>query len=111
MSEKKKSKNIFKWLTRFFSSIVAELRRVIWPTKEKLMQTSAVVLVVIGIAIVILTGISKGAGFLLTKAGFYEQVPAKVTTLVDEASSSSETSVQETTASETPEETTASSAQ
>ncbi|NLT11320.1 MAG: preprotein translocase subunit SecE [Clostridiaceae bacterium] len=111
MSDEKKSKNIFKKIGRLFSSVIAELKKVIWPTKEKLIQTCAVVLVVIGIAIVALTGISKGAGYLLKKVGFYEQAPAKVTTVATDSSSTLESSATETEAAEISEEATVSSAQ
>ena len=38
------------------------------------MQTSAVVLVVIAVCAILLTAIGKGAGWVLEKVGFYDQV-------------------------------------
>ncbi len=50
-----------------------ELKRVIWPTREKLIQTSVIVLVVIAFAAILLTSISEGAKFALDEIGFYDQ--------------------------------------
>lgn len=82
----KKSKNIFKRIAGQFNDVRKELKRVIWPTRQKLIQTSVVVLVVIGIFIVLLTGISKGTGYILEKVGFYDQVPAQEETTLPEVS-------------------------
>ena len=42
-----KKGNIFQRAAKGFSDVIAELKRVTWPTKEKLTKTSAVVLLVI----------------------------------------------------------------
>lgn len=73
MADKKKKPNIFKRIAQKFKDVRQELKRVIWPTKEKLIQNSAVVLVVIIVCTIFLTAIGKGAGWILEKVGFYDQ--------------------------------------
>ncbi|MBR3057938.1 MAG: preprotein translocase subunit SecE [Clostridiales bacterium] len=73
MADNKKKPNIFKRIAQKFNDVRLELKRVIWPTKEKLVQTSAVVLVVIAVCAILLTAIGKGAGWILEKVGFYDQ--------------------------------------
>ena len=74
MADKKKKPNIFKRIAQKFKDVRQELKRVIWPTKEKLIQNSAVVLVVIVVCTIFLTAIGKVGGWVLEKVGFYEQV-------------------------------------
>jgi len=74
MADQKNKKNIFQKIGKKFVEIRQELKRVIWPTKEKLVQTSVVVLAVIVAATVLLTLISQGGTFVLEKIGFYNQV-------------------------------------
>jgi preprotein translocase subunit SecE len=110
MAEKNKSNNIFNRLGRGFinffknigkrfSDVRLELKRVIWPTKQKLIQTSIVVLVVIGIAAVLLYGISEGSKALLTKIGFYDQVAETTASTVLPSDTTPSASLSETTAS------------
>jgi len=78
MSEKKKKQNIFlrvgKGVAHRFVEVRQEMKRVIWPTKEKLLQVTAVVLVVIVAAAIILSVVSQGSKYILGKVGFYVQV-------------------------------------
>ena len=67
-----KKGNIFKRFGKKFSDIIAELKRVTWPTGEKLAKTSAVVLLVIVFFAVYLTLISDGGRWILDKIGFYD---------------------------------------
>lgn len=108
MAEKKKSNNIFirigrgfinffKNIGKRFSDVRLELKRVIWPTKQKLIQTSVVVLVVIGIAAVLLTGISQGSQAILEKLGFYKQVSETTASTVLPSDTTPSTSSSETT--------------
>ncbi len=110
MAEKKKSNNIFvrigrgfvnffKKIGKRFSDVRLELKRVIWPTKQKLIQTSVVVLVVIGVAAVLLTGISKGSQFILDRIGFYKQVTETTASTVLPSDTTASTSSSETSAS------------
>ena len=94
MADKKKG-NIFKRIRNRFSDIRQELKRVIWPTREKLTQTSIVVLTVIVIAAVVLTLISKGGTAILERVGFYQEVPTSTTEVT---TATPEVTVAETTA-------------
>jgi|GEM_PF-1053971 preprotein translocase subunit SecE len=76
--------NFFKRIGTGFLNVRQELKRVIWPTREKLIQTAAVVLVVIVIASVSLYLISTGARALLVKIGFYDQKLSTETTILPE---------------------------
>lgn len=70
----KKKLNIFQKIKRRFTEVRQELKRVIWPTREKLIQVSAVVLAIILAFAVFLTLISTGGRALLERVGFYEEV-------------------------------------
>ena len=54
-----KKGNIFTRIAKAFSDVIAELKRVTWPTREKLTKTSAVVLLVIVFFAVYLTIIGE----------------------------------------------------
>ncbi|MBQ5966750.1 MAG: preprotein translocase subunit SecE [Clostridiales bacterium] len=96
MADKKKKPNIFKRIAMKFNDVRLELKRVIWPTKEKLIQNSAVVLVVIAVCAILLTAISKGAGWILEKVGFYDQnIETTVTTTVESDASDASVSITE----------------
>jgi len=102
MADKKKKDNIFKrtikGIVRRFTEVRQELKRVIWPTKEKLIQVSVVVLAVIVAAAVFLSLIGKGTGFILEKAGFYRQVEETTATTTTAAETTAEATAAETTA-------------
>ena len=90
-----KKGNIFKRIAKSFTDVIAELKRVTWPTKEKLAKTSAVVLLVIVFFAVYLTIIGSGGRWVLDKIGFYDIVETTATT------EASETTAETTAASET----------
>ena len=94
--------NIFKRLGKRISDVFAELKRVTWPTGEKLAKTAAVVLLVIVFFAVYLTLISGGGRWILDKVGFYDIVE---TTVPVETVAPVETTTAATEASETVEET------
>lgn len=105
-----KSKNIFVRLAKFFKDIRSEAKKSVWPTKEKLKQTSFVVLAVILFFAVFLALIKNGSSAILNQIGFYDQIET-TTTAVTTAATTAETTValEETsdeTTSETSEETT-----
>ena len=102
-----KKNNIFKRIGKKFSDIIAELKRVTWPTKEKLAKTSAVVLLVILFFAVYLTLIGTGGRWVLDKIGFYNIVE---TTAATTQASETTTAAETTAASETTAATTESSA-
>lgn len=72
--------NIFKRLGKRISDIFAELKRVTWPTGEKLAKTAAVVLLVIVFFAVYLTLIGNGGRWVLDQIGFYDIVETTATT-------------------------------
>ena len=72
-------KNIFQRIGKKFSDIIAELKRVTWPSKDKLAKTSAVVLLVILFFAVYLTLIGTGGRWILDQAGFYDVVETEPT--------------------------------
>ncbi len=74
-----KKDNIFKRIGKKFSDIIAELKRVTWPAKDKLVKTSAVVLLVILFFAVYLTLIGTGGRWILDKVGFYDVVETEPT--------------------------------
>ena len=99
--------NIFKRLGKRISDIFAELKRVTWPTGEKLAKTAAVVLLVIVFFAVYLTLIGNGGRWVLDKIGFYNIVE---TTAATTQASETTTAAETTAASETTAATTESSA-
>lgn len=85
MADKKgKKKNIFQRIGQHFKEVRAELKRVIWPSKDKLKNISAVVLVCIVFFAIFLSIINLGGHWLLEKIHFYDQVEA-TTTVATEA--------------------------
>lgn len=100
--KKEKKKNIFQRIRQSFKDVVLELKRVIWPSKEKLKNISAVVLVCIVFFAIFLSIINLGGHWLLEKIHFYDQVEA--TTVVTTAATEATTTTVETTVEETSEE-------
>lgn len=91
-----KKGNIFKRFGKRVSDIIAELKRVTWPTGEKLAKTSAVVLLVIVFFAVYLTLISDGGRWILDKIGFYDIVETTATEATTEATTEAVTEAPET---------------
>ena len=105
MADKKKKMNVFQRIAQLFKDVRSELKKVVWPSKEKLKNTCAVVLVVIVFFAIYLSIINNGGHWVLEKIGFYDNTPITTTTSV------ADTTVAETTAAteateETSEETT-----
>ncbi|MDD3959650.1 MAG: preprotein translocase subunit SecE [Clostridiaceae bacterium] len=84
----------FKRIGGGITNVRQELKRVLWPTREKLIQTSVIVLVVIAVAAIILTAIGSGARHGLEAIGFYEVKDRTVETTV--LPDTGETTVMET---------------
>ena len=95
-----KKVNIFKRIGKKISDVIAELKRVTWPTGEKLAKTAAVVLLVIVFFAVYLTLIGSGGRWVLDKIGFYDTVETTATQPVE-----TEAATEPTEAAETVEET------
>jgi len=99
-----KKGNIFKRIGKKISDVFAELKRVTWPTGEKLAKTAAVVLLVIVFFAVYLTLIGNGGRWILDKVGFYTVVETTATTTTAETSAET-TPATEASASESAEAT------
>ena len=91
-----KKGNIFKRFGKKVSDVIAELKRVTWPTGEKLAKTTAVVLLVIVFFAVYLTLISDGGRWILDKIGFYDIVETTATEATTEATTEAVTEAPET---------------
>lgn len=103
MAEKKKDFFLKRWgkaIVRRFVETRQELKRVIWPTKAKLMQVSVVVLAVILAAAILLSGTSKIASTILEAVGFYTQA-TETTVAATAAQTTAAPAATETTAAAT----------
>ena len=76
----KSNKNFFQKIGQVFKEVRQELKKSVWPSKEKLKSTSAVVLAVILFFAVFLSFISIGGRWVLDKANFYDEVEPTATT-------------------------------
>ena len=102
MADKSKNKNVFQKIAQVYK----ELRKSTWPSKEKLKNTSAVVLAVIAFFAVLLSFISLGGRWVLDKINFYDEVEPTATvstevTAVTEAVTIEETAAETEAVSET----------
>ncbi len=92
-------------LTNFFRELKAELKRIIWPDKKKLKQSTAIVLALVIASAVLIFVIDSIVNSSLTMAGFYDTTPrvATVTTVEETTVAEAETEAVETTEAETKE--------
>ena len=88
--------NIFKRIGKKISDVFAELKRVTWPTGEKLAKTAAVVLLVIVFFAVYLTLLSAGGRWVLDQVGFYDIVETTATEASEIVATEATTTVAET---------------
>ena len=102
MADKKKS--IFERIGAKFKGVASELKKVVWPSKDKLKSITAVVFVVILFFAIYLTAINQGGHWLLEKVGFYE-LTTETTVEETEATEASESVDTDIEAVETTEET------
>jgi preprotein translocase subunit SecE len=59
---KEKRPGLFARLFRFLKEVVAELRKVIWPTRKQMITYTAVVLVFLAVMVAIIAGLDLGIG-------------------------------------------------
>ena len=69
-----------KKLKTFASNLKAELKRVVWPDRKKLIQITATVLAICLIIVIALFFIDSVLGGILNSVGFYSQTPTTNTT-------------------------------
>ena len=96
-----KKGNFIQRAGKAFTDVIAELKRVTWPTKEKLAKTSAVCLLVIVFFAIYLTIIGSGGRWVLDKIGFYNIVETTATETAETTAASETTPASETTAAST----------
>ena len=101
MADKSK-KNVFQKIAQVFKEVRQELKKSVWPSKEKLRNTSAVVLAVIVFFAVFLSVISMGGRWILDKANFYDEVqPSETSAEITAAPEVIEIEPEETEAEQT----------
>jgi preprotein translocase SecE subunit len=83
-----------KGLATFFTSMKAEIKRIVWPDRKHLIQSTATVLAIIVTAGIILFAVDSILAGILTAVGFY--TPA-ATTSVPAATTAASTVTAETT--------------
>ena len=99
MADKSKKKNVFQKIAQVYKEVRQELRKSTWPSREKLKNTSAVVLAVIAFFAVLLSFISLGGRWVLDKINFYDEV--EQTAVSTEVTAVTEAVTIETAAAET----------
>ena len=97
-----------KRLKNFFIGLKSELKRVIWPDRKRLIQSTATVLAICLIVSILLWVVDTLVGGILKGVGFYAGGTATTTTTTTVSSTESNTTTAsgETTASGTTAETT-----
>ncbi len=89
-------------LLNFFRELKAELKRIIWPDKKKMKQSTSVVLAIVFAAAILIFAVDSFVNASLTAAGFYNTTPRVTTTAAaDESPSEDETSTTTSTSAET----------
>lgn len=91
-----------KSLKTFFINLRAELKRVVWPDRKRLIQNTATVLAICLIASVILFVVDSVFGGILEGIGFYSPktetaAPPAIETTIDETSQETEPVVSDDT--------------
>lgn len=78
--DKKQKPNIGKRLLNFFANLKAELKRVIWPDRKKLIHSTVTVLAICIMAGIFLFLVDTGLGAILEGIGFYGKGTTSTTT-------------------------------
>jgi preprotein translocase subunit SecE len=103
---------IGKRLKNFFINMKAEVKRIVWPDRKRLIQNTATVLAICLLAGLLLFIIDFALGKFLTAVGFYNPSSTTVvTTTVATTASSSETTSAATSSGETTSSTTTATTQ
>jgi preprotein translocase subunit SecE len=64
-------------LKKWFTNIITELKRVVWPDKKKLRQSTATVLLIIFIAVIIILAFDSAIRGIFNATGFYGKAPVE----------------------------------
>jgi preprotein translocase subunit SecE len=92
-------------MKQFFSSLKAELKRVVWPDRKKLVQSTATVLAIclmVGLLLFVIDSVLSGS---LNALGFYSPNPTTVATTTAETTAETTTGTSGTVPGETAETT------
>jgi preprotein translocase subunit SecE len=79
-----KKRNLFQRIARGMSDIRSELKRVVWPDKKKLKQSTATVLAIILMFMVLIYIFDVAIRGIFTTTGFYSAKEKEVTETVEE---------------------------
>ena len=119
--KEKKAGNFGKKIIKFFSDIKAELKKVIWPDRKKLVQSTATVLAICAIMAALVFVIDKVLSGSLEAVGFFPDTSSKAVSLpvsvpaisveLSSESSSAEESSQDTSSEQETSETDTSEAE
>ena len=99
--DKKQKPNIWKRLLSFFSNMKAELKRVVWPDRKKLIHSTVTVLVICILVGLILFIIDSVLGATLNGIGFYDVKTPTATTTATTVATTAETTAATTTSTST----------
>lgn len=88
-ADKQKSRNkdtkkggkpsLFSRVKKFFRDLKAELKRVIWPSKDKMIHSTAVVLSIIIASVLVVWAVDTVVNGIMTATGFYEPINVETT--------------------------------
>lgn len=97
--DKNQKPNIFKRLVNFFTNLKSELKRVVWPDRKKLVQSTVTVLVICILAGITLFIVDSVLGGILNGIGFYDvkATSAPTTQVTTTVSTTAETTAATTT--------------
>ncbi|NMB29719.1 MAG: preprotein translocase subunit SecE [Clostridiaceae bacterium] len=76
VTKKDAKPSIFARLKKWFVNIIMELKRVMWPDKKKLKQSTLTVLLIIALSTIMILVFDSLIGFILRTTGFYSSKPA-----------------------------------
>ncbi len=82
---------------KFFRDLKTELKRIIWPSKDKMIHSTAVVLSVILAAVLVIWAVDGIVNTVLTAAGFYDPMNVGTQTSATTAATSETDSTTEGT--------------
>lgn len=62
---KAKKPNVFKRIGKFFTDLVSEMKKIVWPSRKQTLNNTLAVVVIVLIAAVVLVGLDLLFGWLL----------------------------------------------
>ena len=86
--------NIWKKLKYFFSGLKAELKRVVWPDRKRLVQSTATVLAICLLVGLLLFVVDTLLGAILNAVGFYAPKPTPTPAPTTQVTTTVETTIE-----------------